>query len=136
MVRLQLSRVLFCFAIGSIVLLNLLVALAGAVALFLPGVPLIALFFLFLVAALWARGPRRRWVEAPKTPTVLAILHAAAVFLMVGFFMAGYATAPLPPRLLLMSMGTGFLAVVIVIARRNDREWAVAVADSQTESHF
>lgn len=134
--RLQLSRVLFGFAVGSIVLLNLLVALAGAAALFLPGVSLIAFFFLFLIAALWARGPRQRWVKAPKMPRALSILHAVAIFLMVGFFVAGYATASLPLRVLLMLIGTGFLAMVIVIARRNDREWAAAVADSQAESHF
>jgi len=136
MVRLQISRVLFCFAIGSIVLLNLLVALAGATALFLPGVLLIGFFFLFLVAALWVRGPRQHWGKAPEMPRGLAIAHAAAIFLMVGFFIAGYATASLLPRLLLMLIGTGFLAVVIVIARRNGREWAAAVADSEAESHF
>lgn len=136
MYRLQLSRVLFGFAIGSIVLLNLLVALAGAAVLFLPGVPLIAFFFLFLVAALWARGPRQSWVKAPKMPRVLAISHTVAIFLMAGFFVAGYATAWLPLRVLLMMIGTGFLAMVVVIARRNDREWASAVADSQAESHF
>ena len=134
--RLQLSRALFCFAIGCVVLVNLLVALAGAAVLFLPGVPLISFFFMFLVAALWARGPRQRAVKAPKVPRALAILHAAAMFLMAGFFIVGYATSSLPPRVLLMVIGTGFLAVVIIIARRNDREWEAAVADSQAESHF
>ena len=134
--RLQLSRVLLCLAIGSIVLLNLLVALAGAVVLFLPGVPLIGFFFLFLIAALWARGPRQRWVKAPKVPLALAILHGATIFLMAGFFIAGYATSSLPTRVTLMVIGAGFLAIVIVIARRIDREREAAVADSQAESHF
>ena len=134
--RLQLSRVLFGSAIGCVVLLNLLVALAGATVLFLPGVPLIGFFFLFLVAALWARGPRQRWVKAPKVPRALAILHAAAIFLMVSFFIVGYATSSLPPRVLLMVIGTVFLAVVVIITRRNDREWEAAVADAQAESHF
>ena len=134
--RVRLSQVLFACAIFVIVLLNLLVALAGSGALFLPGLPLIAVFFLFLVLAAWARGPGLSWVKAPRVPRRLAILQDAALFLTVGFFMAGYASPARPLRVLLMLTGTACLAAVVVIARRNAREWAAAVADSRAESHF
>ncbi len=134
--RAQLSRVLFACAIFVIVLFNLLVALAGSGVLFLPGVPLIAFFFVFLVLAVWARGPGLSWVKAPRVSRRLAIAQGAALFLTVGFFMAGYASPARPLRVLLMLTGAAFLAAVVVIARRNAREWATAVADSRAESHF
>ena len=134
--RALLSRVFFGCAIVVAGLLNLLVALAGAGVFFLPGLPLIAFFFLFLVLALWARGPGQGWVNAPKMPRALALSQGAATFLTVGFFIAGYVTVSPLLRVLLMLIGAAFLAAVIVISRRNARQWAAAVADSQADSHF